>query len=40
MDLNHVLRIDSPPPLTDKSNFDKMRDMKMWERSNCVTIMK
>ena len=42
MDLDLALRVDSPPPLTDKSTSDEKRDMKRWEKSNrmCMMIMK
>ena len=42
MDLDLALRVDSPPPLTDKSTFDEKRDMERWEKSNrlCIMIMK
>ncbi|KAI6705862.1 hypothetical protein NL676_008824, partial [Syzygium grande] len=42
MDLDLVLRIDSPTPLNDQSTSDQKRDMERWERSNrmCMMIMK
>ncbi|XP_024028413.1 uncharacterized protein LOC112093693 [Morus notabilis] len=42
MDLDLALRVDSPPPLTDKSTSDEKRDMERWEKSNriCMMIMK
>ena len=42
MDLDHVLRNDSLPPLTDQSTSDEKRDKKRWVRSNrlCLMIIK
>ncbi|KAM7460289.1 hypothetical protein LguiB_036337 [Lonicera macranthoides] len=42
MDLDLALRIDSPPPLTDKSTSEERKDLEKWDRSNrmCVMIMK
>ncbi|XP_012854387.1 PREDICTED: uncharacterized protein LOC105973892 [Erythranthe guttata] len=41
-DLDLALRVDSPPPLTDRSTPDDKRDMKRWKKSNrmCLMIMK
>ena len=39
MDLDLVLRIDSPPPLTDKSTPDKRKDKEKWDRSNRMSVM-
>ncbi|KAB5514260.1 hypothetical protein DKX38_028166 [Salix brachista] len=42
MDLDLVLKTDSPPPLKDESTSDEKRDIERWEKSNrmCMMIMK
>ncbi|XP_070049410.1 uncharacterized protein [Nicotiana tomentosiformis] len=42
MDLDLALRVDSPPPLIDKSTSNEKREMERWERSDrmCMMIMK
>ncbi|XP_057975330.1 uncharacterized protein LOC131162741 [Malania oleifera] len=42
MDLDLALRIDSSPPITNKTTSDEKRDFKRWEKLNrmCMMIMK
>nr|XP_009619667.1 uncharacterized protein LOC104111632 [Nicotiana tomentosiformis] len=39
MDLNFALRVDSPPPLTDKSTSNEKGEMERWERSDRMYMM-
>ena len=39
MDLNLVLRVSSPTPLTVESSSDEKRDIEMWEKSNPMWLM-
>jgi len=34
-----MLRIDSPPPLTYKSNFENKREIELQEKSNRMSLM-
>ena len=42
MDLDLVLKVSSPAPLTVKSSSDEKRDIERWEKSNrmCLIIIK
>ena len=42
MDLDLVLRVYSPAPLTVESSYDEKRDIERWEKSNrmCLMIIK
>ncbi|XP_024024413.1 uncharacterized protein LOC112092445 [Morus notabilis] len=39
MDLDLALRVDFPPPLTDKSTSDEKKDIERWEKSNRMSMM-
>ncbi|XP_070028722.1 uncharacterized protein [Nicotiana sylvestris] len=39
VDLDLALRVDSPPPLTDKSTSNEKREIKRWKRSDCMCMM-
>ncbi|XP_057975301.1 uncharacterized protein LOC131162715 [Malania oleifera] len=42
MDLDLALRVDSSPPIMNKTTFDEKGDFERWEKSNrmCMMIMK
>ncbi|XP_024990691.1 uncharacterized protein LOC112524978 [Cynara cardunculus var. scolymus] len=39
MELDFALRVDRPPPLTDKSTVEEKRVNDQWERSNRMSLM-